>query len=373
MEENLPELVRDWKLETTFRNNQTVHTRFITNPTKEQWRSRIEEIWQRKQQLGCGGFGVVWLEECMSGSGTGQVRAVKQLRKAMSPSWPKELEAVFKFSHPRYRDSFIESFGWFDNEDDVCITMEYCPLGDLAKCVARPLPESEASLVTVQILEGVKYMHENNFTHRDLKPSNILVLHQGPKWWIKICDFGISKRTEGTSLWTQVGTEAYLAPEIRGLYTPSDMPVRGNKIFSLAVDIWAIGVIAHFISTGRMPFQDTMELIRYVQGTPFPDDSSLSTDCRTFMAETMKASPKQRPTAKDALSFAWLQQHLGTTNPNIDHLIQDVSNMHLQNRGDPYMLTPASGQWSTLNLLSPPSGELIPRYVKLPSPSTDIA
>ena len=52
--------------------------------------------------------------------------------------------------------------------------MEYLPLGDLHKYLKDlqgPLPETEAKQIVFQLLEALKFMHDNNFTHRDLKPA----------------------------------------------------------------------------------------------------------------------------------------------------------------------------------------------------------
>jgi serine/threonine protein kinase len=49
--------------------------------------------------------------------------------------------------------------------------MEYLPLGDLENYLEAPLPESQAGVITRQILQGLVFMHENKFAHRDLKPS----------------------------------------------------------------------------------------------------------------------------------------------------------------------------------------------------------
>jgi serine/threonine protein kinase len=128
---------------------------------------------------------------------------------------------------------------------------------------------------------------------------------------VKIADFGISKRIEPTTLRTRVGTEAYLAPEVRGIYTPADLELRegdDDETLSLAVDIWAVGAIAFRAITGRLAFQNGPELYRYVvSGTPFPVNDTMGSDCTNFVAETMSPSPRQRPTAEQALARPWMQ------------------------------------------------------------------
>ena len=52
--------------------------------------------------------------------------------------------------------------------------MEYLEKGDLLAYLEHsrsPLPEGEAKEITLQILEGLDMMHQNNFAHRDLKPN----------------------------------------------------------------------------------------------------------------------------------------------------------------------------------------------------------
>ena len=57
--------------------------------------------------------------------------------------------------------------------------MEYCELGDLQGYLSRtsPLPETQAQEITYQMLEGIRYMHENEFAHRDLKPGVRTQIH----------------------------------------------------------------------------------------------------------------------------------------------------------------------------------------------------
>ena len=104
MDEALIDLVRDWKLESTVQDTGTVHHRHVSDPAAGLWRRPVQERWQRKRELGRGSFGVVWLEECVSGPSQGELRAVKELRKTsagLRADDSKELAAILKFSHER--------------------------------------------------------------------------------------------------------------------------------------------------------------------------------------------------------------------------------------------------------------------------------
>jgi serine/threonine protein kinase len=53
--------------------------------------------------------------------------------------------------------------------------MEYLPFGDLEKYIDNPLNDGEAASIAQQLLEGLAFMHENDFAHRDLKPAVSLI------------------------------------------------------------------------------------------------------------------------------------------------------------------------------------------------------
>ena len=71
-----------------------IHRTAATN----RWRSTAGEEWRRGRLLGEGGFGQVYLEECISGGNVGHVRAVKRLQKAKNENYYHELNALALFS-----------------------------------------------------------------------------------------------------------------------------------------------------------------------------------------------------------------------------------------------------------------------------------
>lgn len=127
-------------------------------------------------------------------------------------------------------------------------------------------------------------------------------------WWVKIADFGISKRIEDGSgkPSTRKGTEGFIAPEIY------ELTQRGTLY---AVDIWAAGEIMFQLLTKQPTFKHLGLLFNYVQ-TPdiFPSDQLLANEVSQFGVEfvlsLMHPTPAGRISAKDALQHRWIDHVL---------------------------------------------------------------
>jgi serine/threonine protein kinase len=139
--------------------------------------------------------------------------------------------------------------------------------------------------------------------------QNILVVKEGPEWWVKIADFGISKRaTEGlTALRTITGTPGFTAPELLG-YGPSDEPA--SETYTNAVDIWSTGVVTLLILTGNNYFKEQKRLGEYASGRiDFPlhllRESSISESGSDFTRTLIAVRPKDRPTAERSQRHSW--------------------------------------------------------------------
>ena len=123
---------------------------------------------------------------------------------------------------------------------------------------------SQLKCILKQILEGLDYLHENNYLHRDLKGSNILVSAKGE---VKLCDFGLAKQVDSAKqrhLTTMVVTRWYRAPEL----------FLGDRSYTEKIDIWSVGCIfAELLTEGKAPFrgvndEETFKLI--AQRCQFP-------------------------------------------------------------------------------------------------------
>ncbi|CZR58612.1 uncharacterized protein PAC_08504 [Phialocephala subalpina] len=197
----MPSEIEHWHIDATVYKDRVEEVHYVSDPAQNIRRKPRTITWQVERFLGRGTFGEVRLER---NKADGSVRAVKRIATT-NPSLKnseceRELKALLEFSKPKSREAavFVDFLGWFKDQSDVFLAMEFIPLGDLETNIRNArsgrLPEIEAQEITEQILSGLEIMHTESFAHRDLKPQNILVVHGPPQWWIKIADFGLSKR-----------------------------------------------------------------------------------------------------------------------------------------------------------------------------------
>jgi serine/threonine protein kinase len=276
---------------------------------------RIEKRWcRRKEPIGHGLWGQVWLEQ--EGESSNQ-RAVKILRKdsmkLQGIDYKKEILALAKFSkrHYQQQEVFVKFIGWCEQPSDLFIYMEYFELGDLEGHINGSITEDDTKDISTNLLNGLRIMHHEGFTHRDLKPGNIFVVQRPPaaRWWVKIGDFGISKRVNHklTALYTRIGTPLYMAPEVTG-YLDTDEP---TSEYNKAVDMWSLGCVLYKVATQVVPFPTPRDLRKFCSGGPFPEQPLLdriAAEGVEFVKGLLVPHPQNRLTAESALQTSWLSQ-----------------------------------------------------------------
>lgn len=161
-----------------------------------------------------------------------------------------EKDALCRLNHP-----CITIFKDFHEDwDPPVLVMEYVEgvtLGELLKNEPGPWEVKRSFHILLQMAEALAYCHKAGIIHRDAKPANILITGADH---VKVTDFGIARLKDAPSL-TQVGvvvgSALVMAPE-QWLRRPLD----------LKVDIYALGVIAYRMLTGRYPFEGSVEELR---------------------------------------------------------------------------------------------------------------
>ncbi|MGO8971039.1 MAG: protein kinase domain-containing protein [Myxococcaceae bacterium] len=202
------------------------------------------------KRIGQGGMGTVYLgEQTLIGSRV----AVKVLHEhlASDPSlvarFYAEARAVNLIVHPNIVNIFDMNVV---PPRRFYLVMEY--LEGESLCTAAPgrMAAADALPLLIQVCQALSAAHRNGVLHRDLKPENVfLCRREGAAPFVKILDFGIAKLFGGENQVGQttagfiVGTPEYMAPE-----QASGEPLDGRA------DLYALGVIAYRLATGRLPF-----------------------------------------------------------------------------------------------------------------------
>lgn len=151
----------------------------------------------------------------------------------------------------------VRFLSFFDDVHNVYIVLELCKQRSMMELHKRRpvVTDYECRFYVYQILEGVRYLHDNRIIHRDLKLGNLFL---NDKLNVKIGDFGLATQItyEGERKKTLCGTPNYIAPEILN-----------KKGHSYEVDIWSIGCVMFTLLVGQPPFEtktlkDTYSKIR---------------------------------------------------------------------------------------------------------------
>jgi mitogen-activated protein kinase kinase kinase len=265
---------------------------------------------------------------------SGQLMAVKEIRLQDPKMIPTvvaqirdEMGVLQVLDHP----NVVQYFGIEPHRDKVYIFMEYCSGGSLAGLLEHGRIEDETviQVYSLQMLEGLGYLHEASVIHRDIKPENILLDHNGV---IKFVDFGAAKviAKQGKTVVaegpdgrgrkeTMQGTPMYMSPEV----------IKGGKYPNArlgAVDIWSMGCVISEMATGSRPWanMDNEWAIMYniAQGNSpaMPTLEQLSESGLDFLRRCFERDPAKRASAAELLQHEWIlsirsQLSLGPSTP----------------------------------------------------------
>lgn len=113
-----------------------------------------------------------------------------------------------------YHRNILRSYGYFHDDKQVFIILEYAPNGSLRKRLdkqpGKRFDEKFAARCIYSCADALSYLHERDIIHRDVKPENILLAENDE---VKLADFGLSVNAQNQRRRTICGTPDYTPPE----------------------------------------------------------------------------------------------------------------------------------------------------------------
>lgn len=255
------------------------------------WRKDRVASYRLLEPIASGGMGTVWRAEDRK---TGRIVAVKLIKPETNDVVEKmkrifnaeEGEIALKLHHP----NVVETYEYGTHRGQYYTVMEFIDGPNIKLMIISEDERIRKNRLDmcVQMGRGLAYIHQEGLVHRDFCPKNILYTKKN---MVKIIDFGLTipadVKKRGVD---QSGTASYMAPE----------QIRRLRVDNRA-DIYAFGVSAFEILTGRRPFPNNpdsrkkMEHHLNIEPLKLTDvDESMPMELEELISRCIQKEPDQR-------------------------------------------------------------------------------
>ena len=262
------------------------------------------------KELGKGAFGSVYIVKRKQDNkiyAMKQVKIVGLSKKERNNAF-NEVRILASLSHKNiigYKEAFYDK-----SSETLNIVMEYADDGDLNTKIKKNIKNKtffEEDVIwktLIQILEGLKYLHQKCIIHRDLKSANIFLTKKGI---IKIGDLNVSKIIKRMGMAsTQTGTPYFASPEIWN-----------NQPYDYKCDVWSAGCIIYEMTSYHVPFRagSMRELYNNIMKGIYPTiPSRYSEELRKIIKKIIVVNPELRPSANELLNCNIIKQKMKELN-----------------------------------------------------------
>jgi serine/threonine protein kinase len=253
-------------------------------------------------EIGCGGMGTVYRAVHIS---QGYTVALKVLapHRSRDATLVKRFWAEYQAVRSLYHHNIVRVYEFGEHGGRYFIAVEYIAGAPLEQRLSggRALSLPETVNIVRQVAHALDAAHQRGIVHRDLKPSNTLIERGGR---VVLTDFGIASIAGGHSGLTREGswwgTPAYMSPE----------QARGDARITHRADIYALGVMAYRMLSGRVPFQRDMPLATlhaHIHETPpplrvAPGARRIPVGVERVVMQALQKDPARRPPTAGAFA-----------------------------------------------------------------------
>ena len=229
------------------------------------------------------------------------IRNERQLTKVI-----REIKLLNEMDHPL----IAKLFAVYEDQMNHYLVMEYSGKGELRDLVMSKgsLSEDKARKYFVQLVSVIEYLHNEKKTfHRDLKAENVLLDKHNN---IRLIDFGLSTtfQNDEQQFSSKCGSYQYVSPEMLT-----------HSKYTIATDIWSLGVLLYIMTTGTYPFEsdaddeeDDNEVIKntmmQIISAKLSLPSFLSPALCDLLEKMLNKDPNQRITLEKIKQHPWFSK-----------------------------------------------------------------
>ncbi len=254
------------------------------------------------EKLGEGGMGTVYRASHAMLRRPTAVKVIPPDRAGSTTAtrFEREVLAASRLTHPN--NIAIYDFGR-TRGGVFYYAMELLDGVDLARLVEREGPQSSTRTKHIlrQIAAALGEAHEAGLVHRDVKPANVMLCTRGGVHdFVKVLDFGLVKDVSSSDAKITheraiTGTPLYMAPE----------SILAPETVGPAADVYGVGCVAHFLLTGRPPFEghNLVEIcaahVHEAARPPSTFTADISPELDALVLRCLAKSPEARPTSRE--------------------------------------------------------------------------
>ena len=263
-------------------------------------------------KLGSGGFSKVYkvkrkIDNQIYALKKVQILNLSEKQKLSSLNEIRVLASIKNKYIINYKEAFID-----EKDCTLCLVMEYADKGDLEKRIkeqkekGKYFNEKDIWKVFIQIVNGLKSLHDQGIMHRDIKSSNIFLFSNG---MAKIGDLNVCKILSKDNLGhTQAGTPAYAAPE-----------VWMEKPYGLKSDIWSLGCVLYEMITLKCPFREDNMMKLYnkiLVGEYKKIPNKFSEELNWIIGKMINSEINKRFSCEEILNCEYIQKRIEQNDNN---------------------------------------------------------
>ncbi|KAL0134099.1 hypothetical protein PUN28_001158 [Cardiocondyla obscurior] len=337
----------------------------------------FDDVYELCEIIGKGPFSVV--RKCIHRH-TGQIFAVKIVDVAKFTSSPglstADLKREATICHMLKHPHIVELLETYSSEGMLYMVFEYMDGSDLCFEVVRRATagfvysEAVASHYMRQILEALRYCHENDIIHRDLKPQCALLAGKENSAPVKLRGFGVAvqlptSQSNGVACYTteyrqclspkgqlylkadsegRVGCPHFMAPE-----------VIQRRQYGKPGDVWSAGVLLHVLLTGTLPFVGSRDRLRdaICRGRVQMETAlwdPISEPAKDLIQRMLTTDVNHRITIQEVLNHKWLRDRdKGAARVHLGDTIEELKKFNARRKlKDAVKAAVSSSKWHAL-------------------------